>query len=355
VNGAAPSGHYLRGNSTNYVDSAIQAGDVPTLNQSTTGSAASLSIASQTGLLTFTGLTSTNRAKTVRDAADTLLELGGSYTPTGTWTSMTMVTPVLGTPTSGTLTNCTFPTLNQNTTGSAASLSVSGQTGLVTVTGLTSVNRVKTVRDAADTLLELGGSYTPTGTWTSMTLSGPAVSGTVSGSFTCSGTLTLSGTVKATSIFQSGSTQQTNFNASGLITKYNNVTTAGQGVPAIQGTTSLNSGLTANYNSGSAKTILTPTVAGSCYRIAVYQVITVAGGVSSTFPSLTLGFTDSQSVARTYQLIATSTTNNTGVFGEVSYIFDTNGATAITLTSASYASSGTTMTYTLLYTLEQLI
>jgi hypothetical protein len=37
-----------------------------------------------TGAVTFTGL-STTRAKTVRDAADTILELGGSYTPTGTW------------------------------------------------------------------------------------------------------------------------------------------------------------------------------------------------------------------------------------------------------------------------------
>ena len=36
-------------------------------------------------------------------------------------TSPTLVTPILGTPTSGTLTNCTFPTLNQNTTGSAVS------------------------------------------------------------------------------------------------------------------------------------------------------------------------------------------------------------------------------------------
>lgn len=79
----------------------------PTLNQNTTGSAASLSISGQSGLLTFTGLTVTNRAKTVRDAADTILELGGSYTPTGTWTSMTFVTPVLGTPTSGNLSNCT--------------------------------------------------------------------------------------------------------------------------------------------------------------------------------------------------------------------------------------------------------
>ncbi len=36
--------------------------------------------------------------------------------------SPTFVTPLLGTPTSGILTNCTFPTLNQNTTGSAATL-----------------------------------------------------------------------------------------------------------------------------------------------------------------------------------------------------------------------------------------
>ena len=45
----------------------------------------------------------------------------------------------LGTPTSGTLTNCTFPTLNQNTSGSAASLSAtlavtSGGTGEITAT-----------------------------------------------------------------------------------------------------------------------------------------------------------------------------------------------------------------------------
>jgi hypothetical protein len=38
-------------------------------------------------------------------------------------TSPTLVAPILGTPTSGTLTNCTFPTLNQNTTGTAAGLS----------------------------------------------------------------------------------------------------------------------------------------------------------------------------------------------------------------------------------------
>lgn len=45
-----------------------------------------------------------------------------------TLTSPTMTAPVLGTPASGTLTNCTFPTLNQNTTGFAGSLSTTNWT-----------------------------------------------------------------------------------------------------------------------------------------------------------------------------------------------------------------------------------
>lgn len=43
--GAVTSGQYLRGNGTNVLMSAIQAGDVPTLNQNTTGSAATLTTA----------------------------------------------------------------------------------------------------------------------------------------------------------------------------------------------------------------------------------------------------------------------------------------------------------------------
>ncbi len=41
-------------------------------------------------------------------------------------TSPTLVTPALGTPSSGTLTNCTFPTLNQNTTGTSGGVAVTG-------------------------------------------------------------------------------------------------------------------------------------------------------------------------------------------------------------------------------------
>jgi hypothetical protein len=82
----------------------------PTFNQNTTGTAAGLSAtlavtSGGTGVTTSTG------------SGNNVLS-----------TSPTLVTPVLGTPASGNLTNCTFPTLNQNTTGSAGSLATTNFT-----------------------------------------------------------------------------------------------------------------------------------------------------------------------------------------------------------------------------------
>lgn len=53
--------------------------------------------------------------------------------------SPALVTPALGTPSSGTLTNCTFPTLNQNTTGSAGSVAnaLTAGTGVTYSSGTT--------------------------------------------------------------------------------------------------------------------------------------------------------------------------------------------------------------------------
>jgi hypothetical protein len=53
-----------------------------------------------------------------------------------TLTSPTLTTPILGTPQSGDLTNCTFPTLNQSTTGNADTVTTNANlTGPVTSTG----------------------------------------------------------------------------------------------------------------------------------------------------------------------------------------------------------------------------
>jgi hypothetical protein len=75
-------------------------------------------------------------------------------------TSPTLVTPALGTPASGTLTNCTFPTLNQDTTGNAATATLAATvttnanlTGDVTSSGnTTTYNNVIPVAKGGTTL-----------------------------------------------------------------------------------------------------------------------------------------------------------------------------------------------------------
>jgi len=102
-----------------------------------------------TGLTASRGVLTDASKNLVSDAAAT-----GTGAPVRA-TSPTLVTPALGTPTSGNLANCSFPTLNQNTTGSAGSLRSTGTTGLMTITGpAASTTRAKTVRDANDTILE---------------------------------------------------------------------------------------------------------------------------------------------------------------------------------------------------------
>ena len=92
-----------------------------------TGTAASLTAGNVTTNANLTGhITSTGNAAVLGSFTSAQLataltnETGSGLAVFGT--SPTLITPVLGTPASGTLTNCTFPTLNQNTTGQAADL-----------------------------------------------------------------------------------------------------------------------------------------------------------------------------------------------------------------------------------------
>jgi len=82
-------------------------------------------------------------------------------------TSPTLVTPALGTPSSGTLTNCTFPTLNQNTTGSAATLTTTVNSGVVGTTqsfgtSNTTIATTAFVQAALAALHPVGSIYTAT-------------------------------------------------------------------------------------------------------------------------------------------------------------------------------------------------
>ena len=159
--GAVTSASYLRGNGTNVVMSAIQAADVPTLNQNTTGSAGSVAnaLTAGTGISFSSGTTYNGSAAiTINNAGvaaypgagipnSTGSAWGTSYSTTGTGTvvalatSPSLVTPILGTPQSGDFSTGTFtwPTFNQNTTGTAAGLSAtlavaSGGTGATSLT-----------------------------------------------------------------------------------------------------------------------------------------------------------------------------------------------------------------------------
>ena len=109
--GAVTSGQYLRGNGTNVVMSAIQAADVPTLNQSTTGTAANV-----TGIVAFAnGGTGETSRQNAMDALAGAVTSGQYLRGNGTDVVMSAIQAA------------DVPTLNQNTTGSAATFTSTTQ------------------------------------------------------------------------------------------------------------------------------------------------------------------------------------------------------------------------------------
>jgi hypothetical protein len=101
-------------------------------NSVSLGGSVTVTAAAPNALTIGTGLSggSYNGSSAVTITIDsTVATLTGAQTLTNktltspTLDSPTLTAPALGTPTSGILTNCTFPTLNQNTTGTAAGLS----------------------------------------------------------------------------------------------------------------------------------------------------------------------------------------------------------------------------------------
>lgn len=104
--GAVTSGQYLRGNGTDVVMSAIQAADVPTLNQNTTGTASNV-----TGVVAFAnGGTGQTTRQDAMDALAGAVTSGQYLRGNGTDVVMSAIQAA------------DVPTLNQNTTGTAANV-----------------------------------------------------------------------------------------------------------------------------------------------------------------------------------------------------------------------------------------
>jgi hypothetical protein len=137
------------------------------------------SVNGSTGAVTGLATTAGTLAQFGATTSAQLLGVISDETGTGALvfaTSPTLVTPALGTPASGNLTNCTFPTLNQSTTGSAATLTTSRNINGVAFNGSIDI----TVTAAAGTLT--GSSLNATVTGSSLTSVGTITSGTWNGS-----------------------------------------------------------------------------------------------------------------------------------------------------------------------------
>jgi hypothetical protein len=136
LSGTQTSGYYLRSNGTNTLLAAIVAADVPTLNQNTTGSAGSvantLTISSPLSGTSFNGSAAATIALSTGygDTQNPFASKTANYVlaaPDGT----------AGAPTFRAIVAADIPTLNQNTTGTAANVTgtvavANGGTGLTT-------------------------------------------------------------------------------------------------------------------------------------------------------------------------------------------------------------------------------
>lgn len=117
---------------------------------------------------------------------------------------MTLVAPVLGTPASGNLSNCTFPTLNQNTTGTASNVTgtvvvANGGTGTATPALVAGSNVTITGTWPNQTIAASGGGGSVTKTISNKTAAYTVIAGDLGTIINCtSGTFTVSLTAAAT-------------------------------------------------------------------------------------------------------------------------------------------------------------
>ena len=277
-------------------------------------------------------------------------------------TSPTLVTPLLGTPTSGNLANCTFPTLNQNTTGTAAGLSAtlvatSGGTGqssyavgdllyASTTTALSKLADVATGNALISGGVGVAPSYGKIGLTTH-------VSGTLpiaNGGTNTTATPTNGGVVYGTGTAQAYSTAGT----SGQV-----LTSAGAAAPTWTTATNANTAsaivqrdASGNFSAGT----ITAALSGNATTATTAANVnngTLTMNVSGTGLSGSQTFTANQSSAATFTVTSNATNANTastivardasGNFsaGTITAALSGNATTATSATSATTATTAT--------------
>ena len=268
----------------------------------------------------------------------------------------------LGTPSSGTLTNCTFPTLNQNTTGYAASLAGGAAGSLPYQSALNTTIFLAAGSNGQVLTLASGvpSWATPTtGTVTSVggtgTVSGITLSGTVtsSGNLTLGGTLDLSAppaiggttanTIRGTTITATTGFVGTNFDAAG---SGGGSLRTNTGTACLQwaggGGTNVTIDGAINMNGANSAISLAPTGTGT---------VTINPATASTINNVAIGGTTP--LAGTFTTLRfNSTLSLNGSTGTANYLLQSNGASApswvnpatLTVSAASTATTATTAT-----------
>lgn len=357
ISGATTAAHYLRNNGTDYVDSAIQSADVPTLNQNTTGSAGSLSAA-----LALSGLAT--------QTANTIVGNGtsGSASPTAlTMPSCSGASNALTWTTSGGSTAFGCNTISGGGTP-AYPLTITGGVSGGVVYGSSSTQLTVSPAGTANVLMKWGGSATAPGN-SSITDNATSVTTTDTGgwvgpTFTTNGTSagfmdyaqgSTSASVApcntATSICEQAPTSVTSY----LLVK------PGVGAAGVKSgrlaSSVITEGISGDANHSAAVVIGSGTSIGSTslcsttvcpagtYRVNVYVDITTACGTTGTY-TVNLIYTDDQgsktsvvnlngtgAVPATGLLTTTSTSN----FGQESQIIRSTGAASINYSTTAVA------------------